>query len=116
VDDSIHPEYSQGVIAFRRDVVVESPQVVERFLTAWDAAVDALRTNPDDYRDLLIEKGRVPESIQATYEVPMFPIRDTTSPEEWQDVVDWLLEKGLIETPLPYDGSINTEFYTSETE
>ena len=116
IDDTVYPEYSQGVIAFRTDIVDKNPQMIESFLKAWDQAVDALRTNPDAYRDMLIDKGRVPESIQATYGVPLFPVRSITSPEEWQDVVNWLLEKGLIDRPLPYEGSINNKFFVSGTD
>ena len=116
VDDTSHPEYSQGVITFDKKVIDSNPETVERFLRAWDAAVEALRKNPAAYRDMLIEKGRVPESIQATYEVPMFPVRRITTPAEWQDVVDWLLEEGLIDQPLSYEGSVSTRFFESGSD
>ena len=60
--------------------------------------------------DLKIEKGRVPESIQGTYHMPPFPEGEVPSQAEWQDVVDWLLEKGLIDQPIGYEDSVTTDF------
>jgi NitT/TauT family transport system substrate-binding protein len=116
VKDTAHPQYSQGVIAFRKNVVDDDPELVKRFLLAWDESVDALRSNPDAYRDMLIEKGRVPESIQSTYAVPLFPLRDITSQEEWRDVVEWMLDKGLLDEPLSYEGSVDTSFFVSGSQ
>ena len=65
-----------------------------------------MNDNPQEFTDLLIDKGRVPESIRGSYQMPRFPVGDVPTEAEWQDVVDWLLDKGLIEHPLPYDGSV----------
>jgi NitT/TauT family transport system substrate-binding protein len=76
---------------------------VRRFLRAWDRAAGEINANPDKYQDLLIEVGRVPESVQGTYTVPPFPQGDITSQAEMQDVVDWMLDKGLVERSVPYE-------------
>ena len=59
-------------------------------------AVEELNAKPDDYRDLLIVKGRVPESIQGTFQMPPFPEASVPTEEQLADVVEWALEKGLI--------------------
>jgi hypothetical protein len=42
--------------------------------------------------------------------MPPFPEGEITSQEEWQDVVDWLLEKGLIDQPIAYQDSVSADF------
>jgi hypothetical protein len=47
--------------------------------------------------------GRVPESIQGTYQMPPFPGASVPSPEQLSDVVAWALDEGLIEKDVPYE-------------
>jgi len=110
VDDSQYTQYSQSVLSFSTAAIETKPNTIKKFLKAWNRAVQELNNHPDQYADLLIEKGRVPESIQGSYQMPPFPEREVPSQAEWQDVVDWLLEKGLIDHPLPYEDSVVTAF------
>ena len=106
VDDSQHTRYSQSVLCFAQSAVEAKSDTIEKFLKAWNRAVRDMNGNPEEFTDLLIDKGRVPESIRDTYQMPSFPVGEVPTEAEWQDVVDWLLSKGLIEHPLPYDGSV----------
>jgi NitT/TauT family transport system substrate-binding protein len=110
VDDSQHTQYSQSVLSFSTGAIESKPNTIEKFLKAWNRAVEDLNTNPDQFSDLMIEKGRVPESIQGTYQMPPFPEGEVPSQAEWQDVVDWLLEKGLVDQSISYEDSITTDF------
>jgi NitT/TauT family transport system substrate-binding protein len=110
VDDSQHTQYSQSVLSFSTEAIQAKPSTIEKFLKAWNRAVQDLNGNPDQFSELLIEKGRVPESIQGSYRMPPFPEGEIPSQDEWRDVVDWLLEKGLIDRSLPYADSVVTDF------
>ena len=110
VDDSQYTEYSQSVLSFSTGAIESKPNTIKKFLQAWNRAVQDLNSNPDQFSDLLIEKGRVPESIQGTYQMPPFPEGEVPSQAEWQDVVDWLLEKGLIDQPITYEDSVSTDY------
>jgi NitT/TauT family transport system substrate-binding protein len=110
VDDSQFAEYSQSVLVFGVDAIDTKPNTLEKFLEAWNRAVSDLNTNPDAYRDLLIEKGRVPESIQGTYSMPPFPEGEITSEAQWADVVDWMLGKDLISREIPYQEAVDNQF------
>jgi len=110
VDDSQFMGYSQSVLAFNLQALEVKPQIVGKFLAAWNKAVADLNSDPEAYRDLLIEKGRVPESVQDSYAMPPFPEGEITSPDQWADVVAWLLDKGLIEREIPYDEAVDTSF------
>ena len=106
VDDSQYTHYSQSVLSFSTGAIESKPNTIGKFLTAWNRAVADLNNNPDQFNDLLIEQGRVPESIQGTYRMPPFPAGELPSQAEWQDVVDWLLEKGLIDQPIAYENTV----------
>jgi NitT/TauT family transport system substrate-binding protein len=110
VDDSQFTDYAQSVLVFGVDAIKNKPETIAKFLKAWDRAAAELNTNPEAYRELLIEQGRVPESIQGSYSMPPFPRLEITSEAQWADVVDWLMEKGLIDEPIAYGDAIDDSF------
>jgi NitT/TauT family transport system substrate-binding protein len=112
VDDTTHTQYSLGLLTFSVDAIENNTEAVRRFVTAWNRAVEELNANPDGYRALFLEKVQVPESVQDTYELPTYQLNAIPTEAQWDDGIDWLLEKGLLDERLPYSGSINPEFIT----
>jgi NitT/TauT family transport system substrate-binding protein len=98
------------VLSFSTGAIESKPNTIKKFLKAWNRAVQDLNNSPGEFTDLLIEKGRVPESIQGSYQMPPFPEGELPSQAVWQDVVDWLLSKGLIDHSLAYQDSVFTDF------
>jgi len=107
VDDTAIPDLSQSILAFRVETLENNPEAVRRFLQAWEMAVAELNANPDRYNDLLIEKGRVPKSVQGTFQMPPFPEAGVPTPEQLADVVQWALDKGLIQQDIPYERMVD---------
>lgn len=110
VDDTTVPELSQSILVFSIEALEGDPEAVRRFLQAWEMAVDELNNNPDAYRDLLIEVGRVPESIQGTYQMPPFPEASVPTPEQLADVMQWALDKGLVQNDVPYERMVDDSY------
>jgi NitT/TauT family transport system substrate-binding protein len=110
VDDSQFAQFSQSVLVFGLDAIEKKSKTLDKFLTAWNKAVADLNTNPDAYQDLLIEQGRVPESIQGSYGMPPFPENEITSQDQWADVVAWMLAKELISREIPYEDAVDISF------
>ncbi len=110
LDDTTVPELSQSILAFSMEALDAKPEAVRRFLQAWEMAVAELNAKPDDYRDLLIEVGRVPESIQGTFRMPPFPEASVPSPEQLADVVNWALDKGVAQNDVPYERMVDDSF------
>lgn len=110
VDDTQHSQYSQTVLAFSRSSVENKSEAVRRFLRAWDRAVDDLNTRPDEFASLLIEKARVPDNVRGTFRMPPFPKDDMPSAAEWEDVMRWMVVKGLLDHPLSYAQTVLTTF------
>ena len=110
VDDSTYANYSQSVLAFRTETLASKPDTVRKFLAAWEKAVAELNAHPEKYQGLLIEKGRVPQSIQDSYTMPPFPGRGVPTESEIADVVSWLMAKGLIARDIPYTDMVDVSF------
>jgi NitT/TauT family transport system substrate-binding protein len=88
----------------------KKPNTVRKFLAAWEKAVNDINASPAAYQDLLIERGRVPKSIQGTYTMPPFPVRQVPTEAQCADVVQWLRGKGLIGREIPHDELVDASF------
>ena len=110
VDDSAYPEYSVSVLSFNISSLKEKAKAVRLFLKAWDRAAAAINKAPESFRGLLLKKIRVPKNIQQTYKLPPYPRREVPSVGQWTDVMNWMTDKGLLESALPFEDSITAEF------
>jgi NitT/TauT family transport system substrate-binding protein len=52
----------------------------------------------------------VPENIQRTYSIPPFPQKIVPEKVQWEDVMAWMVEKHLLNSPLPYEDSVTGAF------
>jgi NitT/TauT family transport system substrate-binding protein len=110
VDDSKYPKLSQSVLSFSDEVLKTKPNTVKKFLVAWEKAVVELNAHPEKYQDLLIEQGRVPESIQGSYRMPPFPERGVPAADEVADVISWMRDKGLIDRDIPFGDMVDSSY------
>ena len=110
VDDSSHPQYSVSVLSFKVDSLDKKSESVRAFLKAWDRAAADINQDPEKYRVLLLQKIRVPKNIQTTYKIPPYPRREIPTAGQWEDVMRWMVDKGLLEKPLSYDDSVTSAF------
>jgi NitT/TauT family transport system substrate-binding protein len=110
IDDTSVPELSQSILTFGTGTLEDKPEAVRKFLRAWEMAIDELNANPDKYNALLIEVGRVPESVQGTFQMPPFPEASVPTPEQLADVVQWALDKGLVANDVPYERTVDNSY------
>jgi NitT/TauT family transport system substrate-binding protein len=110
VDDTKYPEYSMSVITFRTDILTKRAGDVKKFLAAYDQAISDIRAKPDQFRNVLIEKGRVPDQLKDKYQFPVFPNPNVPTQAQWDDVVKWALDRKLITAPVTYESSVDTNF------
>ena len=110
IDDSAHPQYSVSVLSFNIQALKNKAEAVHQFIKAWNQAAQDINVDPESYRSLLLQKIRVPKNIQQTYRIPPFPLREVPSAEQWADVMNWMVSKGLLKAPLPYKESISTQY------
>jgi NitT/TauT family transport system substrate-binding protein len=109
-DDTKYKELSQSVLVFQDAALKAKPETVRKFLTAWEQAVKEVNANPEKYRAILMEQGRVPASIKDSYKMPPFPEPGVPSESEVADVAAWLKAKGLVTRDIPYTDMVDTSF------
>ena len=110
IDDSAHPQYSVSVLSFSIQTLKNKADTVRRFIKAWNQAAQDINADPESHRSLLLQKIRVPKNIQQSYRIPPFPLREVPGEEQWTDVMNWMVSKGLLKRPLPYKESITTQY------
>lgn len=116
VDDSIHPSYSVSVLSFSIKSIYEKPESIRNFLAAWDRAAAAINADPQNFQELLLEKVRMPKNIRDTFAVPPYPRNAVPDKRQWDDVMQWMVEKGLLESDLSYNDSVTAEFLSAPEE
>ena len=106
-DDSKYPEYGFSVISFRKAVIDENPQAIKSFLAAIEEATKLVNNEPAKYKNVLSEQNLVPAPLLETYQAPVFPAAGVPTEAEWQDALNWLKEKGMLDVDVSYADSVN---------
>ena len=113
IDDLSHPEFSVSVLSFTADLINNNSQALEGFVRAWNRAVADLNSDSETFRELFLNKVRVPEIIEKTFRIPEFPYGEIPDRNQWKDVINWLQEKKLIDTSPLYESSITDIFIST---
>ena len=110
LDDTKHPEFSYSTITFRKSVVDQHPEAIRGFLAAIEGAVGLINADPNKYNALLSERKLIPPSLAESFNVPTYGTAGVPTEEQWQDVLAWAKDSGLLSVDLPYQESINASF------
>lgn len=109
LDASKHPEYSNSVLTFRKAVIDEHPEAIRGFVAAVEEAVAMINTDPTRFASVLTEQNLVPPTASG-FSVPSFPTAAVPTQAQWDDVLAWAKEKGLLTQDIAYSDSVNASF------
>lgn len=104
---------SLSVITFSDTAIREKKAAVAGFVRAWNEAAEAINADPERWRPLFLKKARVPKKVAQSYPIPPFPVGKLPTEVQWNDVMQWMLDKGLLNRVLPYESSVTAEFQTA---
>jgi NitT/TauT family transport system substrate-binding protein len=110
IDDTAHPEFGNSVISFRASVIDDHPEAIRGFLAAVERASADINADKTQWADLLTERQLVPAPLIGSYEVPDFPAASVPTQSQWEDVVSWAQERGLITADVPYANAVDASF------
>jgi NitT/TauT family transport system substrate-binding protein len=110
LDDSKHPEYGNSVYSFRKAVIDEQPEAVRGFLAAVNQAILDINADKEQWSGLLSEKQLVPAPLVGSYQIPTLPEASTPTQSQWDDVLAWAKDKGLVSADVAYGDSVNSSF------
>ena len=98
------------VLLFREESIQQKSATIQKVIDIYEQAGQKMTANPEQYRDLFVEKARVPEPIQQTYQPPTFSPMQLPGEQEFQRVMDWMVGKGLLEQPYQYQDLVTDTF------
>lgn len=106
-DDTAGANLSQSVMIVREDTTrnTEGIAMVETLARAWDIAVERINADPESYRSLLVEKAQLADEVKDTYVISTYPLTERPRSAMVNPILDWMLEKGYLDSKLTYDYS-----------
>lgn len=108
--DDTRDNVSQAVVVFRKEVLETRKEAVSGVLRAYAGAVEEINAALESYRALFVEKAGVPEPIKDTYQVAHFSAPEVPTQAQFERVINWMLEKGLLKEALRYEKMVNGGF------
>ena len=93
---------SLTVLAMDMTRVADKPDLPERFLKAYGAAVARINRNPEAFKETMVKRTRFPMPVKDLYRVPVFP---ETAPPAKKDITatqHWLMQNGLLRAKISY--------------
>ncbi len=113
VNDTLIDGLSCSVMTFSLKAIKQKEETVKKFVIAWNKAATAINNDPDKFHALMLQKIRVPKNVQKTYQIPQYPIAEVPNEDQWNDVMKWMVARGLLPAPLSYVDSVITTFQKS---
>ena len=110
-DDTSGENLSQVVMVFHSQFVEENMDLLRDFYAAYTQAVDAINSNPENFRELFVNAARIPDEIKNIYPIPVFPRPQLPQQEDMERVANWLIERGVLDTPISYGDLIIDGLY-----
>jgi NitT/TauT family transport system substrate-binding protein len=110
LDDTKHPEYSFSTITFRKAILDQNPEMIRGFLAAIEEATGMINAGPSKYSDLLVELKVVPPPIAGSFKVPTFVTAGVPTQAQWDDMLAWAKDQGLLSKDVSFTESINPGF------
>ncbi len=106
-DDSSGENLSQSVMIVREDITQSTSgiKMVETLARVWDDAAERINKDPESYRTLLVEKAQLPDAVKDSYTLSTYPLTERPRSAMVNPVLDWMYEKGYLESKLTYDYS-----------
>lgn len=88
---------------FSQKALEEKSAAIKSLLEAYNLAVDYINTHPrEDWQGVLIEDAGIPAELVHQVVLPKYSHAELPSPQEIEETIEWLKNKGLV--PMDYKG------------
>jgi len=112
------PDYYTPVVIAGESTIADKPDLVRRFMRATRRGYEFAIENPAEAAEILLEHSPEsdPELVRASQEwlSPRYqddaPAWGVQREEVWSTFAEWLLENGLIDTPVPAEEAFTNAF------
>ncbi|WP_338818717.1 Putative ABC transporter periplasmic binding protein [Moorella thermoacetica] len=108
-DTKINRNLSQVVLIFREEAIKQKTPAIKKLLQVYAGAASLIARNPSAYRELFIEKARIPAELRDTYLAPQYSPPQLPRQEEVAAVMDWMVAKKLLAAPYKYEELVDPD-------
>ncbi|MFP4365077.1 MAG: ABC transporter substrate-binding protein [Spirochaetia bacterium] len=98
-----------GILLFTERSLEAKAEGITRLLEAYNRAAEAVNRDPDSFRRTIVTGGGFPEEVEAEMTIPTFRSARLPSRELVNYVNRWMMDQGLIESPVGYSQLIAEE-------
>jgi NitT/TauT family transport system substrate-binding protein len=98
---------TQVVLVFQESFIRSERETLIRFGRAYGQAVRMINEDPQRWRELLVEKGRLPALIKDIYIMNPFSEISLPQPDEVQAVKSWMEGKGFETSKITHSSMVN---------
>lgn len=107
IADSSVMDHTPGVLLFTPQAVSDKAEQIAAFYRAYDRAVRAINAGPDHFRRLIVDAGGFPPMVRDSMVIPRFQSARVPTEDEFEDVVEWMRQKGLLDGSVDYRSVIS---------
>lgn len=102
VADTSSLKSSPGIMIFSATTVENRREDLQNLYRAYREAAHRIDSNPESYRDFLVETAGFPELVRDSYEFLRYGTASLPSEEDITIVARWMIDKGLISESPDY--------------
>ncbi|MCR5845167.1 MAG: ABC transporter substrate-binding protein [bacterium] len=104
-DDTKGDNISQSIMVARVDYLNEgNGAATEAALTSvWNDAAKMINDNPEEFRDLLVQKASLSDEVANSYQICTYPQAELPTSAMIDPVLEWMRAKGYLEVNLSYN-------------
>lgn len=106
--DDTYRNISQTVFLFRTKSIQDNPEGIKAAVRVYGSAGQSLSKNPDQYRNLFLEKAQIPAELKESYKTPTFSKLQLPTEEEVNSVMKWMVDKTLIPQAYGYQDLVDS--------
>jgi len=100
-----------GVLLFTKKALESKQDEIKAFYRAYNEAVEYLqKENISSYIDILIKEAGFPEAVRDTLSLPSYTKASLPSAKDFDNVMGWLNDKGLVKKPYKFDNLVDGKF------
>lgn len=111
INSSDNLNINPGILMFTKSVIEDKEKEIKKMYKAYNKAIDYINEHDkSDFVDILIKVAGFPPVIKDTLILPEYNEAEQVSEKDFNNVINWLYNKNLINNKYNYNDIVNKEF------
>jgi len=111
INSSDNLNINPGILMFTKSAIEDKEKEIKKMYKAYNKAIDYINEHDkSDFVDILIKVAGFPPVIKDTLILPEYNEAEQVSEKDFNNVVNWLYNKNLINNKYNYNDIVNKEF------